>query len=306
MPGLMIGKDKLVFDESVAPLSENDNVGAFLRSSDGTLITHTTVGGSEALDVNVVGANSDYAEDSVHVSGDSGKFILAVRHDADTSLVDADGDYAPLQVDANGNLKVVADLDVDFDYVYAEDAAHASGDLGAYILAVRQDTLAASVDTDGDYASLKLNSRGGLWTVPVGTADDDAADSEAPVKVGWRAYDGPLAAVAAGDRVNAAADLYRRLYVNNGANIAILQSQEDVDNSAAVALPTSALAGRRSIMVQNLSNKEIYIGASGVTSADGFVVAARGAISLELGPNVTLYAIGSQAGAQDLRILEMA
>lgn len=105
-----------------------------------------------------------YLEDSAHVSGDAGIFIMAVRNDADASLTSADGDYSPIAVDEFGRLKVLADLDVDFDYVYAEDSAHSSGDNGAFILAVRQDTLAASTDTDGDYSALKVNASGELYT----------------------------------------------------------------------------------------------------------------------------------------------
>jgi len=46
---------------------------------------------------------------------------------------------------------------------FAEDSAHTTGDLGRQVLAVRQDTLASSVDTDGDYASLKVNALGALY-----------------------------------------------------------------------------------------------------------------------------------------------
>lgn len=47
----------------------------------------------------------DYPEDSPHVSGDIGAFILAVRNDAGTALA-ADGDYSPFQVNAAGELRV--------------------------------------------------------------------------------------------------------------------------------------------------------------------------------------------------------
>lgn len=47
-----------------------------------------------------------YAEDSGHTSGQIGNFILAVRNDAGTSLVDATLDYAPLQVNSVGELRV--------------------------------------------------------------------------------------------------------------------------------------------------------------------------------------------------------
>ena len=45
------------------------------------------------------------AEDAVHTSGDVGVMILAVQQTADAALA-ADGDYAPLQVNATGALKV--------------------------------------------------------------------------------------------------------------------------------------------------------------------------------------------------------
>jgi len=52
----------------------------------------------------------------------------------------------------------------------AEDAAHASGDAGVQVLAVRRDTRAASSGTTGDYEPLQTNASGELRTV-----DDVAA-----------------------------------------------------------------------------------------------------------------------------------
>lgn len=153
--------DKLVFDPA-AP-SDGASVGAYLRGSDGTLITQT--GG--ALDVNIAASTGMgiYDEDSVHASGDKGQQILAVRRDADTSLVSADGDYAPLQVDADGFLKVRGKITVEAgDAEYAEDSAHASGDAGLSMLAVRQDVLSSLVSATGDYANFKLDSLGRLYT----------------------------------------------------------------------------------------------------------------------------------------------
>jgi hypothetical protein len=104
-----------------------------------------------------------YLEDSAHTSGHAGLFVMAVRNDSDAVLTDADGDYSALSVDSAGRLKVLADLDVDFDYVYDEDTAHTDGDSGAYVLAVRQDTLASSTTATGDYASFKVNALGELY-----------------------------------------------------------------------------------------------------------------------------------------------
>lgn len=74
---------KLVFDTTDAnTIADSDSVGAYLRSSDGTLITHTTVGGKEALDVRIaeginVEVDLDAADDSVasHTFDGSGNAI---------------------------------------------------------------------------------------------------------------------------------------------------------------------------------------------------------------------------------------
>jgi hypothetical protein len=60
--------DKLVFN--AADLADSANVGAFLRASDGTLLTHTDVGGKKALDVRLaegvnVEVDLNFADDSV-------------------------------------------------------------------------------------------------------------------------------------------------------------------------------------------------------------------------------------------------
>lgn len=48
--------------------------------------------------------NLGKAEDAVHGSGDTGVMALAVRNDTLAALAGSDGDYAPLQVDADGYL----------------------------------------------------------------------------------------------------------------------------------------------------------------------------------------------------------
>lgn len=72
-----------------------DNAGTFATQVDGAALTAL-----QLID------NLVLAEDAVHGSADPGVQVLAVRRDANTSLVDLTGDYAPLQVDATGSLKV--------------------------------------------------------------------------------------------------------------------------------------------------------------------------------------------------------
>ena len=52
------------------------------------------------------GTPLEVAEDAAHTSGDKGILVLAVRWDAGTALAGTDGDYAPLQVDQSGGLRL--------------------------------------------------------------------------------------------------------------------------------------------------------------------------------------------------------
>lgn len=440
---------QLIFDTTNV-LADNDNVGAFVRSAAGTLITHTTIGPKEALDVNIANASIvvtatdldirdlthvsdsvkigdgtdflavnadgsinvqvpyDYAEDSAHTSGDIGAFVLGVRRDADTSPVSADGDYHSLIFNDTGRLKVEANFDTAFDFVYdedsahtsgdpgaftlgvrndaratftsadgdysafavdaagrilttaekaedaahttgdygnfvlgvrndanavltsadldysplatdsagrlkviaanasqyAEDSAHTSGDLGDFVLSVRQDTLASSTSADGDYAAFKVNSRGALYTQPVGNVADDAADSENPIKVGSRAESGVLSAVSDGDRADLLSDSYRRVYINSGANISVLASAVTITTTA-TAVPGTALTGRRVISVQNKGSKPIFLGDAAVTASTGTEISVGGSWEGEAGDDIALFAI-TASSTSNVRILELA
>lgn len=154
----LVGKYKIFAD--TANLADGDTIASYLVDSAGALISSTLIGGKQRLDVN---SASEYAEDTAHASGDFGSQVLAVRNDTEGSLVSANGDYAPLQVDALGRLRVNADINLNNDFVYAEDSASASGNLGASILSVRQDTLASDTSADGDYAFIKSSASGEVY-----------------------------------------------------------------------------------------------------------------------------------------------
>jgi hypothetical protein len=281
-----ISKDKLVFD-TTATLDQNDNVGAFLRGADGTLITHTANGGKDGLDVYLINTSIvvtatdldirdlNSATDSVTVIqgtspwviGDGGGSITVDAVDLDIRDLDATQDNVAisdgtntLAVNADGSINVNADISVVNGSDKAEDSASASGDIGTYVLSVRQDTLATSTSTDGDYQSFKTDSLGSLWV----------RQSTAPAS----------------------------------PSSAILGSATSVTTTA-TALPTTALAQRKKMIVQNLGNKEMFIGSAAVTTSTGARIAAGSNVELELGPSITLYGIVN-AGTVDVRVLEIA
>jgi hypothetical protein len=249
----MITLDRLVFDP--ANTAGGASVGAYLRDSAGALLTSTLIGADQALDVNLVGASGlgIFAEDSAHVSGDLGQQILAVRNDAGTSLVSADGDYSPLSLDANGNLRVLAT--VSMSGVYAEDSAHVSADIGMYNLSVREDTLASSTSASGDYQSYKTDALGRLW-------------------------------------------------VNRSAQSAAYGAVS-VTTTATDIVGTD-LTNRTRIIIQNASNRDVFIGHNAsVTTANGIRLSAGGSIEVEAGPALNWHGI-TAASTADVRYLEVA
>lgn len=91
-------------DTGVMALAVRNDAGTVLAATTGDYIPLTT-DNTGALRTVSVGA-TQYVEDVAHSSGDTGTMFLAVRRDANTSLVTSDGDYAAPQVNADGALKV--------------------------------------------------------------------------------------------------------------------------------------------------------------------------------------------------------
>lgn len=96
---------------AIGKLSSNTGVtiGAVEIAAAQTLATVTTVSTVSSVAAVTPGTgatNLGKAEDAAHTTGDVGVMALGVRQDANTSLVGTDLDYAPFQLDANGNLKV--------------------------------------------------------------------------------------------------------------------------------------------------------------------------------------------------------
>lgn len=298
----MLNKGKLVFDAT--QVADSDNVGAYLRSSDGTLITHTNVGGKDALDVNVANTidisatNLDirdlsHTQDSVRI-GDGTDLALVsaagelqVRdNDANTSLdnietsvgllddvvftdnaaftdgaskgavvfgVDNSGNVQPFRFNASNELLVSADLVNSAEY--AEDSAHASGDIGLYTLSVREDTLSSSTSASGDYQSFKTDALG-------------------------------------------------RLYINDASQTAAYGAVS-VGNTATDIVATD-LVNRRKILIQNIDNKAVYIGTNAsVTTSNGIRLDAGSALELDIAAGVNVHGI-TAAGTVAVRYLEIA
>ncbi len=132
-----------------------------------------------------------------------------------------------------GNLVVLADKDTGAPYnagspaagatsiAKAEDAVHASGDVGTMALAVRRDTASASA-ADGDYIPLIVDANGGLWLAPLATGTNliGRAVADASAATGGIASTSRIVSAAADTNATSAKASAGRLYFAFGYNAA--------------------------------------------------------------------------------------
>lgn len=168
----------------------------------------------------------------------------------------------------------------------AEDAAHATGDVGVEMLAVRRDTAASSTATDGDYGTLNHDSTGHLWTrigvevVPgtaaasLGKAEDAVAGSgdTGVMALAVRA-DAAAATGANGDYVPLLTDASGRLHIapapaNDGVDIGNVDVTSILPGTAAANLAKAedAVAGSGDVGVMALA---VRADAAAATGANG-------------------------------------
>ncbi len=282
-----LSKDLLVFD--TADASGSDNVGAYLLAgTDGDAIESTIVNSKESLNV----AAAMFSGAGVAITETSGALDV--------------------------NISNAADINVQIDSEYAEDSAFTDLDIGMHMLSVRQDSISSSTSTDGDYASFKSTASGRIYVDSeisgssgdlsvVGNVADDAADSGSPVKIGSRALDGASALSAisgANDRADAVSDLYRRLWVNDSANVGVASVEVSVATTE-TAVPATELAGRKLLILQNQSNTgSIFVGPTGVTISTGLEIPKRGSLEIPAGEGIALFGIVS-SGTSACRVFEL-
>lgn len=215
-----------------------------------------------------------------------------------------------IKTDVNGELQVdVLSLPGNLTG-YAEDSAHVSGDIGVLGLVVRNDAGGSLTSADGDYSPLQVNSAGELRVAATIDMAGDYAEDSAHVSGDVGLYtlsvrQDTLASStsASGDYQSFKTDALGRLWMND-THQTMAHAAVSVGNTA-TDLVGSDLANRKRILVQNLGTKKIYVGNSGVTTANGIEVFAGGSIELDIGPGIDLYAISGTAG-QDVRVMELA
>jgi len=178
---------------SVISKDRDDNAIAnpiFVQISDGVEIIEVNADGSinvllgansgvDIGDVDVtsvipgVGAtNLGKAEDAVHSSGDVGVEILVVRNDTLATLVDTDGDYAPLQVDADGALYVTGSFATTSAEVILDDSAFTPAVSSVAMVGFFVDETATDSVDEGDGGAARMTAdRKQLMVITDATTD---------------------------------------------------------------------------------------------------------------------------------------
>jgi hypothetical protein len=87
-------------------INTNGSINTVIQNAAGTSVTTTTVGADVGLDTVILTMPATFAEDTAHVSGNTGAFVLGVRNDLNVAMTNADGDYSPIAVNNNGAVAI--------------------------------------------------------------------------------------------------------------------------------------------------------------------------------------------------------
>lgn len=156
----------------------------------------------------------------------------------------ADGDRVNAWFDLDGAQMTKLRGSTALDLGKAEDAAHASGDVGVMALSVHKDT-AAALGADGDYAPLETDANGRLHVILPNIVNDDAVFTPGTTPVamaGFEADESATDSVDEGDAGAARMTLDRKLittpqpHTSGGLtpfkSLDIDESEEEVKGSA--------------------------------------------------------------------------
>lgn len=286
----------------------NNNIG----DVDVVTLPSIPAGNNNIGDVDVITLPGTFAEDSAHNSGDTGHLALSVRRDANTSLVGTDGDYAPLQVDATGNLKVAIISGAGSGGTSATDDAAFSvaAGSGTPIMGLADETSPDSVD-EGDVGVVRmtlaralhvnLRDTAGNSLTPAQDATHDAvASTTGPQIMGFAKTTAPGNVSADGDAVSLWALRNGTLAVNlrdsSGTEVSVgggTQYDEDTAHvsgdkitmagvvRADTAAAQSGTDGDRSVLITDASGRlhvnvgnTVNVASHAVTNAGTFAVQA--------------------------------
>jgi hypothetical protein len=265
----MISKEQLVFDTTdAASIAASDKVGSHTLSGSGELIGSETINSVERLSVD-----------------------STLKDGAGTALTSTlVGGKQGLDVNVIEGINVEVDLDAADDSV----ASHLFDGTGNAISS-----------TGG---ALHISDAGGSITVDATDLDIRDLTAASDSVQAW-AYDGAGTALTStlvgSDQaldvniVQASDEALANTAIATAANtLASADTAQDV--------VSSPLANRKYLMVRNQSNKRIFVGASGVTAANGFPLSPGSVMELRVGAAVDVEFVGSSGDTPEIRTMELS
>jgi hypothetical protein len=272
-----MAKNRLIFDTTDAnTMSETDSVGAYVRSDDGTLITHHNIASGDHLDVfSALADGAGTALTSTLVSGDQALDVNMVN----AISIDVDGVYngaTNLNPDNVGSIyhtraAAIGDTQQIERTTAGAVATIASANLSDINAIDTNSFLYAIDDSNGNAEPLERDNTSGGLNVHFAGQDND-----------FNVSDAALANTAIANAVN---------------TLAVASTAEDV-----VAAP---LANRKYLFIYNNDNRTMFIGATGVTAADGFPVDPGSVIEMRAGAAVDIEWVSPKV-SHDMRTLELS
>ena len=248
--------------------------------------------------VDASGDKCDQESDDGHTSGDVGIMSLAVRNNTLGTLVGTDRDYTPLQVNTDGALYTLSEINATTGTTNAFQTANgavATSQRGIVPLIRMNDVVSAPTGhVDNDWTYFQTNIKGALYTTG-GEVENAAVQSE-PLLIGGR-YDlsartlgsgdaGAVALTAKGevivsvptasnswitreDYATLQVNAQGALYTTHGVTGMQSDNNEAVDDTTAVALGGLQACKRVDMQADSANTGYIYVGGTDVSATKG-------------------------------------
>lgn len=156
------------------------------------------------------------------------------------------------------------------------------------------------IDINAD-GSLNITDNGGSLTVDATDFDIRDLTAASDSVAAWLNDGAGNALTSTGGALDV--NMTNTLTINDEANTALAAESHTVTTTSGAAI-TSVLSARKFVWLYNKGSKEIYIGPSGVSTADGFPIPAGSIMDgLRIGPANAIHAV-ALSGSQDLRVLQ--
>jgi len=267
-------KGQLVFDTTDAnTIADSDSMGAFVRAgTDGDLIGSQTINSEEWLNT------------------------ASVLHDDSGAPIN---DANPLPVDLVSPISV----DVDLDGIYnvgtnpTPDNAGSIYHTRAAAIGDAQQGERTTAGVVATIASANISDMNAMDVNSFGYAIDDST-GDAELLTSSNADGGLNVHISGSDplTINDAA-LADTAVANAAETLDVANTAQDV-----VAAP---LASRKYLFIKNFDNRRMYIGATGVSAADGFPLSPQEALMLRAGASVDIEYVSPKVN-HEIRTLELS